>query len=137
MTEALLMLENLRNGAWLTGERLRVYPVILLAIASAAALAVWATSHAGFDAFGRPLGTDFSAIWTAGRESDHCHPALPYDVAAFRDAQEQFFGVSKEFYTWAYPPYFLALAAILAPLLFRGLAALANDDAAALSRRGV
>jgi len=110
------MLENLRTGAWLTRERLLAYPAILLILSLAAALALIATSHAGIDAFGRPLGTDFSGIFTAGREVAQGHPAQPYDVAAFRDDQARLFGASKDFYVWFYPPYFLGLAGILGHL---------------------
>jgi alpha-1,2-mannosyltransferase len=124
------MLEHLRTGAWLTRERLRVYPVLLLILFGAAVLALIATSHAGIDAFGRPLGTDFSAIFTAGREADQGHSARPYDVAAFRADQTGLFGPSDGFYLWLYPPYFLALAALLGLLPY--LAALALWQAATL-----
>ncbi len=107
------MLEDLRTGAWLTRERLVAYPAILLVLFAAAALALLATSHGVIDAFGRPLGTDFSGIFTAGREVDQGHPGEPYHVAGFRSDQEQIFGPSADFYVWLYPPYFLALAALL------------------------
>lgn len=110
------MLEYLRTGAWLTRARLHAYPVILLTLLAAAALVLIATSHAGMDAYRRPLGTDFSGFWTAGQEIDAGHLAQPYDLAAFRSDQAQFFGPSEDFYTWFYPPYFLAIAGALGHL---------------------
>lgn len=110
------MLEILRTGGWLTRQRLLTYPAILLALFTIAGIALLATSHAGRDAYGRPLGTDFSAVWTAGREVNRGQPARPYDVAAYRSDQEKLFGASDEFYIWPYPPYSLAVASILAHL---------------------
>jgi alpha-1,2-mannosyltransferase len=125
------MLDDLRTGAWLTRERLFVYPAILLILFAAAALVLLATSHGVIDAFGRPLGTDFSGIFTAGREVDQGHPGEPYDVAAFRGDQERLFGPSEDFYVWLYPPYFLALAAVFGRLPY--LVALVLWQAATLS----
>lgn len=125
------MLEDLRTGAWLTRERLFAYPAILFVLLAAAALALLATSHGLIDAFGRPLGTDFSGIFTAGREVDQGHPGEPYHVMAFRSDQERIFGPSEDFYIWLYPPYFLALAAVLGRLPY--LAALVLWQATTLS----
>ncbi len=125
------MLEDLRTGAWLTRERLFAYPAILFVLFAAAALALLATSHGIIDAFGRPLGTDFSGIFTAGREVDEGHPGEPYHVAGFRSDQERIFGPSEDFYVWLYPPYFLALAALLGLLPY--LAALVLWQATTLS----
>ncbi len=125
------MLENLRSGAWLTRQRLYAYPIILLVLFAAAALALLFTSRDGIDAFGRPLGTDFSGIFTAGFGVDHGHPALAYDVGAFRDLQEKLFGHSENFYVWLYPPYFLAVAGLFAK--FPYFAALALWQATTLA----
>ncbi len=124
------MLEDLRTGAWLTRERLFAYPAILLVLFAAAALALLATSHGLIDVFNRPLGSDFSEIFTAGREVDQGHPGEPYHVAAFRSDQEHIFGPSADFYVWLYPPYFLALAAVFGRLPY--LAALALWQATTL-----
>jgi alpha-1,2-mannosyltransferase len=125
------MLEDLRTGAWLTRERLYAYPAILFVLFAAAALALLATSHGLIDAFGRPPGTDFSEIFTAGREVDQGHPGEPYHIAAFRSDQERIFGPSEDFYVWLYPPYFLALAAVFGRLPY--LAALVLWQATTLS----
>lgn len=124
------MLETLRSGAWLTRERLTAYPAILLVLLAVAALALIATSHAGVDLFGRPLGTDFSGFWTAGREVDQGHPAQPYDATAFSADQERLFGPGHGFYAWFYPPYFLGLVWLFGHLPY--LAALAVWQAVTL-----
>ncbi len=110
------MFDQIRTGGWLTRERLSAYPIILLLLFAAAALGLALTSRAGMDAFGRPLGTDFSGIFTAGWETARGLPARAYDIAAFRADQARLFGPSKDFYVWLYPPYFLLLAGLLARL---------------------
>lgn len=125
------MLEDLRSGAWLTRERLFAYPAILFVLFAAAVLALLATSHGLIDAFNRPLGSDFSEIFTAGREVDQGRASEPYHVAAFRTDQEHIFGPSADFYVWLYPPYFLAFAAVFGRLPY--LAALALWQATTLS----
>lgn len=125
------MLETLRSGAFLTRQRLYVYPILLLTLFAVAALALLFSSHAGIDAFGRPLGADFSGFFTAGFLADHAHSALAYDVGAFCDAQEWLFGRSDSFYVWLYPPYFLALAGLFSKLPY--FAALAVWQATTLA----
>lgn len=49
----------LRNGDWLTRERIRLVGVALLFASAAGFLYLIATSHGGIDRQGRPLGTDF------------------------------------------------------------------------------
>ena len=75
-----------------------------------------ATRHGVKDAWGRPLGVDFSGIWVAGHAVLEGHPALPYDNAAHAAAQLATFGVPELFLPWPYPPFFLAIAAGLASL---------------------
>ena len=57
----------LRSGSWLTRERVR--RIAMIAGLGSIALIVWlfATSSGTLDWIGRPLGTDFSNVWTAGR----------------------------------------------------------------------
>ncbi|MEA2841640.1 MAG: alpha,2-mannosyltransferase [Methylobacteriaceae bacterium] len=110
------MWANLKSGSWLTPERLRVYPALLLAFQAIAIVALVATSDGLHDFWGRPLGTDFAQVWVAGREVLGGHPEHPFDVGAHLTAQQAFFGPSSDVYGWHYPPYFLALAALLALL---------------------
>jgi alpha-1,2-mannosyltransferase len=117
------MRDQLKTGAWLTPERLRNYPALLLAFLFAAAVLLVITAKGDLDRFGRPLGTDFSDIWIAGLEVDQGHPAEPYDRAAHAAEQRAHFGVLDGIYVWPYPPYFLGPAALLGLLPY--LAALA------------
>jgi hypothetical protein len=107
---------SLRSGSWLTPERLRVYPLLLLAFQAVAILVLVVTSDGRHDLFGRPLGTDFAQVWFAGSEVLAGHPAEPFDVQAHLAEQRAFFGPESDVYGWHYPPYFLALAALLALL---------------------
>jgi len=108
------MFNILRSGAWLTRQRLRAYPAILLAAFVIAGLALVATAHRGKDIYGHPLGADFTEVWTAGHAVLAGAPARPYDVAAYKRDQDKLFGPSGDFYIWPYPPFFLAIAALLA-----------------------
>jgi alpha-1,2-mannosyltransferase len=125
------MLEAARSGAWLTRERLRVYPLLLGLGLGGTLIALIATRSGLLDHWGRPLGTDFSQFWVAGFEVAAGHPAAPYDNAAHAAAQSAIFGQRDSFYSWPYPPYFLGLAALFATLPY--LAALALWQASTLA----
>lgn len=114
------MITSLKTGLWLTPARLRIYPIILLALFGSALFLLAVTAHDGIDRFGRPLGSDFSEIWAAGQEVRDGEPAKAYDIEAHRAKQAELFGPSPDFYLWSYPPYFLSVAAVLAafPYLF-------------------
>jgi hypothetical protein len=110
------MWASLKSGSWLTPERLRVYPALLLGLQATALVALVATSDGLHDFWGRPLGTDFAQVWVAGTEVLGGHPGQPFDVDAHVAAQRAFFGPASDVYGWHYPPYFLAVAALLAVL---------------------
>ena len=102
---------------WATPQRLRAYSIILIGAYLAALVWLAATSHAGIDYAGRPLGTDFSDVWTAGRLALSGHPASVYDPAAHYAAQQAAFHDPRiPFYGWHYPPMFLLAASLLALL---------------------
>src|SRR5271166_888835 len=104
-----------KSGAWLTRERLRHYPRILLAVSLAAA-AIWLALADGLiDRNGKPIGTDFSNVWAAGNLVLGGEPAAPYDLARQQAAEiEAFQGRSAAIFGWHYPPLFLFVAAGLA-----------------------
>src|SRR4029079_12496622 len=107
-------LDILRTGAWLTRERVKLVVFGLLAASLIAAVYVVATSDGLNDRFGRPLGTDFSNVYAAGTYVLDGQPAAPFDPARQFAREQAIFGASTQFYGWHYPPFFLALAAILA-----------------------
>jgi hypothetical protein len=91
-----------------------------MAMASVATLAVlwlFASRHGTLDWLGRPLGTDFSNVWTAGRMALDGRAALAWDWHAHHAAQQAAHGrADVPFYGWHYPPPFLLVAALLATL---------------------
>jgi hypothetical protein len=102
---------------WATPQRLRAYSIIMIGVYLAALVWLVSTSHGGIDYAGRPLGTDFSDVWTAGRLALSGHPASIYDPAAHYAAQQAAFHDPKiPFYGWHYPPMFLLAASVLALL---------------------
>jgi hypothetical protein len=109
------MWRQVRSGAWLTRERLRVYPLILLA-AFVVATAIWIVLADGLvDRNGQPIGTDFSNVWAAGRLALDGQSDGPYDLARQYAAEKAIFGGRDvPLYGWHYPPIFLLVAAALA-----------------------
>jgi alpha-1,2-mannosyltransferase len=108
------MMETLRDGRWLTPSRLRIYGLTLIAFYIAIFVTVFATAHGPIDATGKPIGTDFSQVWVAGRSVLAGDPQAPFDPQRHELAQHAVFGPSDSFYGWHYPPYFLAIAAVAA-----------------------
>ena len=110
------MLQSLRTGNWLNRERLRAYPLILLAGLMLALAYLIATRVGLMDRFDRPLGTDFSQVWAAGGEVLQGQAQMPYDNLAHAERQRDIFGPKTQFYGWHYPPFFLIPAAVLATM---------------------
>lgn len=109
------MLASLRSGNWLTPERIKVYSWLLIAQALIALGALAIFSNGLVDAWGRPLGTDFSNVWTAGRLLLDGTPALAYEPASHHAMQQLTFARDDiPFYGWHYPPFFLLIAGLLA-----------------------
>jgi len=120
---------TIRSGDWLTRER-AIRIAIICGLVSLAILGyLLATSNGTLDWRGRPLGTDFSQVWTAGRMALDGRAAEVWNWDAHRAVQEAFHGPRlTEWYGWHYPPPFLLVAAALAflpylPALFAWQAA--------------
>lgn len=110
------LVATLRDGRWLTAERLRAYPRLLLALYAAVVLVGLASATGPIDPFGRPLGTDFSSVWTAGASALAGRATEPYDPALHAAAERASFGPAAPFYSWHYPPLLFLLAVPLALL---------------------
>jgi hypothetical protein len=107
--------EALATGAWLKPP-LVTFAAALMAGGTLLALALlFITAHATLDSFGRPLGTDFSSFWTAGRMALQGQAPLAYDWTALFALQRQTHGVEL-YFPWSYPPVFLLIATALAAL---------------------
>ena len=106
--------ELLRSGDWLTRERVRLVAVALLAASLLGLTFLVVTSDGLSDRSGRPLGTDFSNVYAAGTYVLEGQPAAPFEPARQFAREQAIFGAATQFYGWHYPPFFLALAALLA-----------------------
>src|ERR1043165_1412817 len=107
-------LDSLRSGDWLTLSRARLWAMAVL-VASAGGLAyLVATSDGLIDYQGRPLGTDFSNVYTAGRMALEGRAADAFDPRLEHGREKEIFGENTPFYGWHYPPFFLGVAAALA-----------------------
>ena len=103
------------EGVWLTPRLIAVTATLGL-IGTVMTLAVLVATRTGtVDAMGRPLGTDFSSFWSAGRLALHGMAPEAYDWATLRAVQHQTHGTDA-FFPWSYPPLFLLAAAALAGL---------------------
>lgn len=111
------MLTVLRSGSWLTEERLRAVPRMLLAVTTLAILSWVALADGLIDRNGKPLGTDFSNVYAAGDLALEGSPEAAYDPVRQHAAERAVFGGREvPFYGWHYPPLFLIVAALLALL---------------------
>lgn len=113
------MLASLRSGDWLTEERARIY-ALMIALFGAASLAfIWTTGGPMTDRFARPIATDFSGMWTAGRMLVGGDPLGLFDPASHFAFQRQVFAnPDVDVYGWHYPPFFLAVAALMGSVAY-------------------
>src|SRR5215469_8428047 len=109
--------QGVRSGEWLSAARARGYSLILLAIA-VIAMAGWiAMSDGLIDRNGKPIGTDFSNVYAAGELTWQGKPANAYDPTLQHAAEKATFGGREvPFYGWHYPPFFFAVAFLVASL---------------------
>ena len=82
------------------------------------AFAGWiAVSDGLIDRNGKPLGTDFSNVYAAGALTWQGRPADAYQPALQHAAEKAVFGGRDvPFYGWHYPPFFFAVAFLVAAL---------------------
>lgn len=107
----------LRNGTWLDGPRTRRIALVCLAVLIAAIALLFATASGTLDWMGRPLGTDFSQVWTAGTMVWDDRAAAVWDWPSHFAVQQAFHGSNTvDLFGWHYPPPFLLIAASLATL---------------------
>jgi hypothetical protein len=110
-------MQALANGSWLTRDR-----VIRVAIAAGLTSLLCIGWLFGFaqgtlDATGRPLGSDFSQVWAAGKMALAGHSAEVWSWPQHFEVQRQIHGSpGVDVYGWHYPPPFLLVATALAAL---------------------
>jgi hypothetical protein len=107
--------QGLRTGQWLTAARTRGYSLILLGTC-VIAMAGWvALSDGLIDRNGKPVGTDFSNVYAAGTLTWQGRSAQAYEPALQHAAEKAVFGGHEvPFYGWHYPPFFFAVAVLVA-----------------------
>jgi hypothetical protein len=109
--------QGLRSGQWLTSARARGYSLILLGLATVAVAGWIALSDGLIDRNGKPIGTDFSNVYAAGALTWQGRPAEAYEPALQHSAEKAIFGGREvPFYSWHYPPFFFAVAVLVAPV---------------------
>jgi alpha-1,2-mannosyltransferase len=107
--------QGLRSGQWLTSARARGYSLILLGLCAVAVAGWIALSDGLIDRNGKPLGTDFSNVYAAGALTWQGRPAEAYEPALQHAAEKAIFGGREvPFYGWHYPPFFFAVAVLVA-----------------------
>jgi len=107
--------QGLRSGEWLTSARARSYSLILLGLCAVAIVGWIALSDGLIDRNGKPVGTDFSNVYAAGRLTWQGRPAEAYDPPLQHAAEKAVFGGREvPFYGWHYPPFFFAVAFLVA-----------------------
>src|SRR5579864_2866355 len=106
--------QALRSGEWLTRQRVRGYSLILLGLYAIAIVGWVALSDGLIDRNGKPIGTDFSSFYAAGRLVLDGRAGDVYDMAAHYAREQQIFGATTPYFGWFYPPIFLFVAAPLA-----------------------
>ena len=113
------LVEALANGDWL--NRRRVMRIAAIAGIVSLAMLIWllATSNGTLDARGRPLGTDFSNVWAAGRMALDGRAADAWSWPDHFAVQRVLHGKADvDLFGWHYPPPFLLVAAALATLRY-------------------
>lgn len=107
--------QGLRSGDWLTTARMRGYSLILLGICIIVAAGWLALSDSLIDRNGKPVGTDFSNVYAAGDLTWQGRPADAYQPALQHAAEKAVFGGREvPFFGWHYPPFFFAVAFVVA-----------------------
>ncbi len=125
------MLDALRTGSWLDAARTRRIAGLSLLLVVGTVLFFAATAHGTLDFRGRPLGSDFSQVYAAGRMVWAGHAADVWDWPRHFAVQLQVHHAHRlDVYGWHYPPPFLLVATALAALPY--LAALFTWQAATL-----
>lgn len=107
--------QRFASGAWLSRPLMIFAASLMTAGTVAAILFLVFTAKGTLDFLGRPLGTDFSSFYAAGRMALEGRAADAYNWAAHFDVQRQIHGSDQPF-PWSYPPVFLLVASLFSLL---------------------
>ncbi|HYA80379.1 MAG TPA: glycosyltransferase family 87 protein [Methylocystis sp.] len=120
----LQILTKVRDGAWLTPERQRAYSVMLIVGAILYLGGLIVSARFVTSPVQHQLGADFAQVWVAGKEALEGTPEAAFDLKKHVARQHLEFGPQAAEFGWLYPPYFLAVATLLAPLPYHAALAL-------------
>lgn len=105
--------------SFITRARVRLAAALVLAATIIGLISLFWGAHGTVDSLGRPLGTDFSNVWSAGWMADHGRAPEAWDWAAQHAVQKQVHHDPQiPFFPWPYPPPFLIIATLLAQLAY-------------------
>ena len=105
-----------RLAGWLSRDRLAVAAALLLCFEIALFAFFVAGTHGWIVPLDRPTTTDFASFYAAGALADAGTPQLAYDHAAHLAAEEAATTPGIEYQFFNYPPVYLLICAILAPM---------------------
>jgi hypothetical protein len=95
-----------RRRHWLTPARLGAYSLILLAAQVLLALVWLASTSAGVDPAGKPVGYDFITFWSASALALQGDAAASYDPARLFTTSQLAVPANRAEFIWSYPPVF-------------------------------
>ncbi len=105
-----------RHAHWLSADRLRAYPLIVLAVYVASAI-YWVLAGDGMiDPRGKPYGYDFITFWGASHLALGGEAAAAYDMVRIAAAEQAAVPGLDSVYLWHYPPTFFLVILPLALL---------------------
>lgn len=107
--------QHVRTGAWVTAERMRAYSIILIAVVTITAGVGISRLDSWVAEDGKPIGTDFTNTYAAGVLAHEGRAADAYDPVVHHETEKAIFDRDDvPLFTWNYPPYFFAVAALVA-----------------------
>ncbi len=123
---------GIADGSWLSERRVRRIALACLIVSLGSIGLLIATAHGTMDFKGRPLGTDFSQVWTAGTMVLDGRAVAVWDWPSHFRVQQAFHrSTAVDLYGWHYPPPYLLIASALATMPY--LVALAFWQVATLA----
>ena len=128
-----MQMDFLARASWLDEPRITAYARIFVVMFALATIGWIALSPGLIDPNGRPIGTDFMTVWSAGQLALSGEPAAAYDYMRHLEVQKQALPWGDRevpYFGWHYPPFFMLVAAVLGLLPYGG--ALATWTAATL-----
>lgn len=110
-------MEALASGNWLNHARVTRIAALFGLVSAASLVWLLAFSNGTLDPLGRPLGTDFSNVWTAGKMALEGRAADVWTWPEHFEVQRALHHKPDvDVFGWHYPPPFLLVATTLAAL---------------------